>query len=258
MRVKTGSGELKLEDCKLKTNRRYQCIAFDAVGTIIQPTPPAGEVYYEVARRFGSRLGHDDIGRRFRRAFRETERGDMAAEAGIRLLTSETREKERWRRIVATVIDDIPDSSGCFAELFAHFARPESWKCFDEVPAVLAELRAAGYRVAIASNFDRRLHPVCDGFATLRGIDVRIISSEVGCRKPGRGFFEAVVARAGCRPDEVLMVGDDVGNDIDGARKAGLGAVLINRRGVPGPGEIGSLAELPDWIAGRHTPGGTP
>jgi putative hydrolase of the HAD superfamily len=233
-------------------NRRYQCIAFDAVGTVLQPMPPAGEVYYQVARRFGSRLGQDEIGRRFSRAFRETERGDMAVAAGIRLVTSEAGEKERWRQIVAAVIDDIPDSGECFAELFAHFARPESWKCFDDVPAVLAELKGAGYRLAIASNFDRRLHLVCDGFAALRGIDVRIISSEVGCRKPGRGFFEALVARAGCRPDEVLMVGDDAGNDIAGARDAGLGAVLINRWGEPGPGEIGSLAELPRLLANLH------
>jgi putative hydrolase of the HAD superfamily len=224
--------------------RRYKCIAFDAVGTLIHPTPPPGEVYFQVGRRFGSRLSAEKIARRFMQAFRASERADFQGARGRLLATNEAREKERWRQIVAAVIDDITDSSDCFAELFAHFARPESWSCFDEVPAVLAELREAGYRLAIASNFDSRLHTVSDGIAALEPIDLRMISSEVGCRKPGRVFFEALVAGAGCAAREVLMVGDDLMNDIDGARQAGLDAVFINRRGRPEKGEIGSLREL--------------
>jgi putative hydrolase of the HAD superfamily len=224
----------------LTQTHRYRCIAFDAVGTLIRPTPPAGEVYHRVGRRFGSRLPADEIVRRFGQAFRDSEQAD----AGLRLVTSEAREKERWREIVAAVIDDVADTAGCFADLFGHFARPDSWSCFDEAPVVLARLHAQGYRLAIASNFDSRLHAVCDGFAALRDVDLRIISSEVGYRKPGRAFFEALVARAGCDAREVLMVGDDFANDIAGAREAGLQAVLINRRGSAEPGEIGNLLDL--------------
>jgi putative hydrolase of the HAD superfamily len=238
----------------LNCNHRYKCIAFDAVGTIIHPTPAAAAVYFQVARRFGSQLGMEEIGRRFSKTFRDTEQGDLTAEAGVRLVTSESREKERWEQIVAVVIDDIPDTAACFAELFAHFARPGAWRCFDEVPAVLAGLKEAGYRLAIASNFDGRLHAVCDEIVALRTIDARIISSEVGIRKPHAGFFAALVQSAGCRPDEVLMVGDDYSNDIEGARSAGLEAVFLNRRGPRGPGEISSLAELPDWLS-KHLTG---
>lgn len=228
----------------MNNNRRYKCIAFDAVGTILQPIPAAGVVYYEAARRHGSRLECDEIVRRFSAAFRETERGDAAAEAAVRLVTSEAREEERWRQIVAAVIDDISDGRACFDELFSHFARPASWHCFDDVAPTLAELEAAGCRVAIASNFDSRLHAVCDGFAPLRKIDLRIISSEIGWKKPSRGFFEALATRARCGPAEILMVGDDRDNDFEGARQAGLGAVLINRRPDRAADEIGSLADL--------------
>jgi putative hydrolase of the HAD superfamily len=229
-------------------NRRYKCIAFDAVGTLIHPTPPPGEIYFQVGRRFGSRLSDEEIARRFKQAFRNSERADFNGGLGPLLATNEAREKERWRQIVATVIDDVTDSNGCFAELFAHFASPKAWSCFDEVPAVLDELHAAGYRLVIASNFDSRLHAVGDGIAALKPIDSRVISSEVGCRKPGRAFFAALVAGAGCSADEVLMVGDDPVNDIDGARQVGLGAVLLNRRARPGKGEIGSLLELGDIL----------
>jgi putative hydrolase of the HAD superfamily len=233
----------------MSTNRRYRCIAFDAVGTLIHPTPPPGEVYFQVGRRFGSQLSADDIGRRFKKAFRDSERADFLGVSGPLLATSEALEKERWRQIVAAVIDDIADNNGCFAELFAHFASPGSWSCFDDVPGVLAALHAAGYRLAIASNFDSRLHAVSDSLTALKAIDLRVISSGVGCRKPGRAFFEALVAGAGCAAHEVLMVGDDPVNDVEGARDAGLGAVLLNRHGHRERGEIGSLLELGEILA---------
>ena len=231
------------------SRKRYQCIAFDAVGTLITPVPSAGEVYYQTARRFGSGLAADEIARRFKQAFRDSERDDAVAADEARLVTSEHREHERWRHVVTRVIDDIPDTVNCFDHLFSHFAQPDSWRCFDDVPEVLARLEADGYSLVIASNFDRRLHAVCDGFPALQKIGVRVISSEVGFRKPGRAFFAALVAQAGCNPQEVLMVGDDAANDVAGARQAGLGAVLINRRGKAeagqrSPDEIGSLSEL--------------
>lgn len=228
--------------------KRYQCIAFDAVGTLITPVPSAGEVYAATARRFGSRLAPDEIARRFKQAFRDSERDDAAAAQELRFITSETRERQRWSQIVARVIDDIPSTLDCFDSLFSHFARPDSWRCFDDVPEVLTRLETGGYSLAVASNFDGRLHEVCDGFPMLRKIGLRVISSEVGFRKPGRRFFEALVSQAGCSAAEVLMVGDDAANDVAGARQAGLGAVMIKRHGKPGQDEIGSLSELFDVL----------
>src|SRR5262245_2280980 len=98
---------------------RYKCIAFDAVGTLIHPVPSPGEIYCQVAQRFGSRLAADAIERRFKMAFHESEQGDLAGGGAARLVTSEAQERERWRRIVAAVIDDVPRPDDCFSELFA-------------------------------------------------------------------------------------------------------------------------------------------
>jgi len=73
--------------------KRYQCIAFDAVGTLISPVPSAGEVYYQAARRFGSRLTSDEIVRRFKQAFRDSELDDASGAEELRLITSEARER---------------------------------------------------------------------------------------------------------------------------------------------------------------------
>ncbi len=216
------------------------------MGTLIYPDPPVGQVYLDAALRQGSRLTLLEIRERFNQAFRETERNDLdstAAGEGA-LTTSEDRELDRWRNIVIRVIDDVSAPERCFDELFAHFARPASWKCFDDTTETLSSLQRLGYRLALASNFDGRLHAVCAGIPALQPIAARVISSEVGHRKPSRLFFDALLKATGCRPDELLMVGDDYENDLVGAREAGIPAVLIDRRGADPRAGITSLRQL--------------
>jgi putative hydrolase of the HAD superfamily len=219
----------------------FRCIAFDAVGTVMFPEPAASQVYYRLAQQFGSRLSPEETALRFRQAFRESEQGDHQATPDSRYTTSEEIEYRRWQSIVARVLDDVADPVGCFEQLFEHFARPDSWRCFDEVTAVVTALRSRGYQTVLASNFDRRLHAVCDGIPALQLFSQRIISSEVGCRKPGKPFYEALIECSGCQPHEILMVGDDLENDVVGARAAGLSAVYVNRRTPCSQGEISDL-----------------
>jgi ribonucleotide monophosphatase NagD (HAD superfamily) len=45
--------------------------------------------------------------------------------------------------------------------------------------------------------------------------------------KPGKAFFDQVVASTGCTASECLMIGDDVLGDVEGALNAGLQACLV-------------------------------
>jgi putative hydrolase of the HAD superfamily len=225
-----------------------RCVVFDAVGTVIEPVPPAGEMYYQVARKHGSRISAEEIAFRFQRQFRETEWNDKGDSDEAGLVTSESIERERWRTIVTHVIDDVADTEACFEELFSHFARPASWRCFPDVPETIAALRQAGFKIALASNFDSRLHAVCNGWPALRDIDIRVISAEVGFRKPSRRFFEALRNATGCEASELFMVGDNRENDVSGARASGIAGILINRRGADDADSIRDLHELLAWI----------
>ncbi|HUG92641.1 MAG TPA: HAD-IA family hydrolase [Planctomycetaceae bacterium] len=232
-------------------------IAFDAGGTLISPDPPAPAVYAATARRFGSRLSAGEIAARFDEAFRAAELAeleDLTSADWSRpdvLTTSEDRERERWRQIVAHVIDDVEEPVECFHELFAHFARPESWRCYDDVGETLRTLSSRGCRLAVISNYDDRLNAICDGLPEFRPIELRVISSHVGCRKPSARFYAALASAAGSRPDELLVVGDDLVNDVEGARAAGLHALLLDRSAGPvrkTAGVISSLRELLDYF----------
>lgn len=220
-----------------------RAVVFDAVGTLIHPEPAAAAVYAEAGRLFGSRLDPATVAARFAAAFGRQERIDHAA--GLR--TDEARELARWRAIVAEVLDDVTDPETAFRHLYDHFARPGAWRTEPEAGATAAELEARGYRVGIASNFDHRLAGVLAP-GELHGLPV-VISAAVGWRKPAAGFFAAVCRTFGLQPQEVLYVGDDPANDFEGARAAGLSALLFDPRGrapagVPRVGRPGELLEL--------------
>jgi putative hydrolase of the HAD superfamily len=230
-----------------------RAVYFDAVGTLIHPEPLAGNVYYEVGQRHGSRrYSRVTIFRRFSKAFRKQEEIDRKNG----WTTSERRERERWQSIVAEVLDDVTDPETCFAELYEHFAKPESCKCDPAAQDVVAELRRRGLLLGVASNYDHRLHTVVAGLAPLRGIQHLLISSEVGWRKPAPAFFEALVRQAGVSPEEILLVGDDRVNDYDGALAAGLSAVLLNATpGAQTSGVIANLNDLPQFLGDAPNPG---
>ena len=201
-----------------------RAVVFDAVGTVIQPAVSAPRVYAEAAARLGLAADPAVILGRFLEAFRAEEAVDERAGWA----TSEVREVERWRAIVAATLPGLP----VFDELFNHFARPEAWAVPDDVTATFAALQARGLRLGLGSNYDERLFAVVAGrpeLAPLAGCVV--VSSRVGVRKPGRAFFDRVCAELGCEPGEVVFVGDDLANDVLGATAAGMTAVLLDPLG---------------------------
>jgi putative hydrolase of the HAD superfamily len=220
-----------------------QAVFFDAVGTILHPEPPAASVYASIGQRWGSRLTTAEVAPRFRAAFHAEEIADHQH----RLRTSEAREVERWRHIVAQVLNDVRDPAACFAELFDHFSRPDAWRTDPEAAGVLATLSKRGFQVGVASNYDRRLRSVLAGLSELAGVQHLVISSEVGWRKPSPRFFAALVERTGLAPQQIALVGDDWDNDYEGARAAGLHAIYLDTRGQhPEAVHIRSLRELLD------------
>jgi HAD superfamily hydrolase (TIGR01662 family) len=136
-------------------------------------------------------------------------------------------------------------------ELYARLGveRPDAVAC-------LAHLKRDGYLVGIAGNQTEAL----ERWAHDEQLPVDVIGSSAGwgVTKPSRGFFERVVAEAGCEPGEVAYVGDRVDNDVVPAAEAGLVAVHVRRgpwgflqRGAEQARlRIDSLAELPEALAG--------
>jgi putative hydrolase of the HAD superfamily len=218
-------------------------VVFDAVGTLIYAEPPVAVAYHDVGRRYGSRKTCEEVGAAFRKAFAAEETADLAGD----LATSEHREQQRWRTIVAHVLDDADDAEACFRELYDHFAQPNAWRVYADAEVLLERLLDAGRAVGIASNFDARLEGICRADRLLSRCAAVAISAEVGFRKPHAALFRALEERMGLECNELLHVGDDLCNDYRGAQSAGWQSVLLLRSGATsaeGVCTVRSLAEL--------------
>src|SRR5262245_19308323 len=170
--------------------RPLRAVFFDAVDTLIHPYPPALEVYSVVGAKFHHFLDVEIIRTRFRQAFQLQNQEDLRNNWA----TSEEREVRRWREIVSHVFDDPSDE--LFRTLWQHFAEPAAWALRPDTGQLLSQLSQPNLTLGLASNFDRRVHVVANGFPELAPLSVRIISSEIGWRKPSPRFFDALVQAA--------------------------------------------------------------
>jgi putative hydrolase of the HAD superfamily len=215
-------------------------IILDAVGTLIEPSPPVAQVYAAAARRQGLEIDPAEVKRRFHRFFRVDEVDEQLGP----LATDEATEFRRWRRIVGNVLPELADTERAFGELWEHFGTASAWRTFDDVGSAIHAIRTAGFRLVIASNFDGRLRQVIRGLPELAEIPIDpVISSEVGFRKPHPSFYLAACERLGLSANQTLCVGDDLENDVLGPERAGLRGLLLDRDGR-GPEDIASLPDM--------------
>lgn len=108
---------------------------------------------------------------------------------------------------------------------------------FDDVPSALAQLRAAGHRLVVVSDWDVSLHDMLRTTGLDRLVDGAISSAEAGARKPSPAIFRRALELAGA-PDAAqpaLHAGDSIALDVAGALGAGLEAVLVARAGTATP-----------------------
>lgn len=147
----------------------------------------------------------------------------------------------------------------CAREIYAEWAGNHHFELYDDVSLALAELSSAGARIGLISNSHRCLASFQEHFELGSLVAGAVSSSDHGFMKPHVSIFQAAMRLVDVAPDESLMVGDSVRQDVEGALNAGMRAVLLHRDDVPHPRAqelaaigvptIRSLADLPAVIA---------
>ncbi len=119
---------------------------------------------------------------------------------------------------------------------------------FSDVAASLARLKAAGLKLAVATNYGPSARVRLGALGVGGLIDVWGLAPEIGARKPEPLFFERVLGRLAVAPSEAVMVGDRQDNDIAPAKRCGLRAVRI-LHGLHKEQRKRSAAQAPDFTA---------
>jgi putative hydrolase of the HAD superfamily len=205
--------------------------------------PPAPHLRAELERTTGVDVGIVAAERAFRAEIayyleHNLEGRDTASLSDLR---------DRCARVVAEVVGREDLELGAVREAMLAALR---FSAFPDARPALEELRSRGLRLVVASNWDCSLPRVLEHTGLAPLLDGVVASAVVGAAKPDPRLFESALALAGCAPAEALHAGDSIDGDVQGARAAGIRAVLVSRRADPpeGVAAVRSLAELPALI----------
>lgn len=115
-----------------------------------------------------------------------------------------------------------------------------------EALTVIERLHRAGFRIALASNLaPAYIRPALDILGEFIDVTCFSCSAAVRAVKPEPAFFDALRTRTEFPAHEILMVGDSLTSDIEGAKAAGMRALhLIPGSPAPGPGQISRLTDV--------------
>jgi beta-phosphoglucomutase len=202
---------------------RYDAVILDVGGTLLGFHEHAP--FREFLAEAGLPDSEEEVGRLHRRLLDVI----VARRDGAQGLGARGEELyDWWRGIFAETWPQRPDLAQKMLDwLFAgRFDR-----LFDDSLPALEELQELGLQLGVLSNFGLDLRDLLQGFGLMSFFDFVVVSAEVGLAKPDRRIFDLVVERAGVPRERLLYVGDHLGDDIEGARGAGLDAVLIDRGG---------------------------
>jgi putative hydrolase of the HAD superfamily len=148
------------------------------------------------------------------------------------------------RRRCAAVVQQHLDTALPLGDVEDALLAAIRFHAYPEVPAALGRLRAAGARLAVVSNWDVSLHDVLERTQLRALVDAVVISAELGAAKPDPAIFRAALDRLGASAADAMHVGDSVEHDVEGARAAGLRAVLVARNGAVPPDGVPVVASL--------------
>jgi putative hydrolase of the HAD superfamily len=144
----------------------------------------------------------------------------------------------------------------CAREIYDEWASCHHFQLYEEVPDVLRDLAGGGIRIGLISNSHRSLTSFQTHFELQGLIAAAVSSPEHGFMKPHHSIFAAALQLVDVPAHQALMVGDSVRQDVEGALRVGMRAVLVHRGEQPHPCEreltsrgipvIRSLSELMD------------
>jgi len=216
---------------------RLRAVLFDVDFTLAKPGPTLGpEGYRAAGERRGLRL--------------DPARYDAARVAAVEDLEHHPEldhDEEIWVRFTEDIVRGMGGEGPAVAEVALEIVHgwehARNFELYEDALPVLAELRGRGLRLGLVSNTSRDLDAFIRHFAL--DVDAWLSSGTHGKVKPSPSIFRAALDLLGVEAEAAVMVGDSIGDDVDGARAVGMRAFLVDREGrFPGRDDT-----LPDLLA---------
>ena len=226
----------------------YQNYIFDLYGTLVDiHTDEDRPAAWAALARFYSYYGARYTPQQLRAAYH---RLVETREAGLSALRQDSHEAHPEIELGGVFLElfrrrgaDADEALALHAGQFFRAMSTDWLRLYDGTLEMLRTLRRRGGRLFLLSNaqaiftaYEMRALGLAGAF------DGVYLSSNYGCKKPDRRFFDILLAKDGLDPARSIMVGNDGACDIAGAKAAGLAACYV--RTALSPDEPAPAADL--------------
>jgi putative hydrolase of the HAD superfamily len=199
-----------------------RAVVFDVDYTIARPGPDLGPEGYV---RLGARHGLELDASRYDQARRD-------ALTTLKRHPELDHDEEIWVLFTERIIvgmGGVGDTYAAALEMERSWVHAHHFEIYDDALPTLQAVRDRGLKIGMLSNSARDL----DVFVRHHGLiaDAVLTSGAHGKTKPHATIFKRILELLDVEPDEALMVGDTVEDDVEGARSVGMRAVLLDREG---------------------------
>lgn len=211
---------------------RLDGILIDAMNTIFLPKAGRYALYRELLETLGIEANLEDIERVYKekRVFFE----DEAAKARERGETGDTG-IVLWLKINGQIIqelapDYVKDSLEMGSWVYEEFlGNPRYFMVPDSMRKFLEAIHGKMKIVIVSNQEQAKLRRFISEFNFYRLVDHFYSSEQIGYEKPDPRFFQAVLRATSLDPKRLLMIGNNIKNDLEGASGVGIKqAVLLD------------------------------
>lgn len=227
---------------------RIRVVSFDVGETLLGPDPGFGALAVRCCADAGERLPDTAAARLEALA---NEHFTALRQQGRTYSLSEAESRRAWTDLYRAFLREFGVGGERLdrlaAQLYATFSSPSSYRVFDDAWPVLGSLRARGIRLGVVSNWESWLTRLLEASGLAELLDFAIISGQVGIEKPDPRIFAMACRAAAVPAEQICHVGDSLASDVEGARRAGMMAILLDRHGRAVRADtrtIGSLSEI--------------
>ncbi len=235
--------------------RKIEAVFFDVGSTLIKPEPDVAYVFCDIARAHGHALHVAEVLPHMPEVddFYEQEylkNGDFwcSAAGSVQIWLD-------MYRYLCRLCGLEHDEDAMARDVYSCYTQGRFWAPYPDVRETLIQLKRAGLRLGIISNWDPALRGVIREMSLAPFFEDIVCSADVGYRKPDAIIFKIAMERMGLAPDVCLHVGDLPEADGEGATAAGITPIIIDRDDyqLDCPyTRIKCLDRLPALIGGSH------
>lgn len=119
-------------------------------------------------------------------------------------------------------------------------------KLYPDTKSVL-DILSKKYKLGVIANQVAGTKARLDNWNIGKYFDVVVASAEAGCAKPDLKIFNLALKQAGCEPNQAVMIGDRLDNDIAPAKLLGMKTVWV-RQGFAKYQSVIDETQMPDYI----------